>query len=152
MLNKVKPRTDGSYDGEYDAVAPTTELAPRYVKALVVVHHTRKRDPKASSGTSGSVDEALGSTALAGAFDIVVGLMRQMDLLKVEHESRLFEAMWCGSRLADERLTLISHSEMSQIELEHAAPLQSQIIRVVSQKKAPLKRRLRRSLALACQM
>ena len=79
VLNKVKPRTDGSYDREYDAVAPITQLAPRYVKALVVVHHTRKRDPKALSGISGSVDEALGSTALAGAFDTVVGLTRQRD-------------------------------------------------------------------------
>ena len=134
VLNKVKPRTDGSYDREYDAVAPITRLAPNYVKALVVVHHTRKRDPKTLAGTSGSVDEALGSTALAGAFDTVVGLTRQRDVLSLVHESRLFEARRCVFRLADGGLALVSRSEMSEIELEHAAPLQSQIMRVVIQK------------------
>jgi hypothetical protein len=34
VLNKVKPRTDGSYDREYDAVAPITRLASNYIKAL----------------------------------------------------------------------------------------------------------------------
>ena len=134
VLNKVKPRTDGSYDREYDAVAPITQLAPNYVNALVVVHHTRKRDLKASPGISASVDEALGSTALAGAFDTVVGLTRKEGMLTLNHESRLFEARRCGFRLADGRLALVNSSEMSQIELEHAAPLQSQIMKVVSQK------------------
>jgi hypothetical protein len=131
VLNKVKPRTDGSYDREYDAVAPITQLAPNYVKALVVVHHTRKRDPKASLATSGSVDEALGSTALAGAFDTVVGLTRKEGVLTLSHESRLFESRRWGLTFVEGRLVPMTSSEMTAIQLQHSAPLQSRIIDVI---------------------
>ena len=134
VLNKVKPRTDGSYDREYDAVAPITQLAPNYVKALVVVHHTRKRDPKASSATSGSVDEALGSTALAGAFDTVVGLTRKEEMLTLSHESRLFESRQWGLTLVGGRLVPMTSSEMTATQLQHSAPLQSRIIDVLKEK------------------
>ena len=131
VLNKVKPRTDGSYDREYDAVAPITQLAPNYVKALVVVHHTRKRDPKASLATSGSVDEALGSTALAGAFDTVVGLTRKEGVLTLSHESRLFESRRWGLTFVEGRLVPMTSSEMTATQLQHSAPLQSRIIDVL---------------------
>ena len=134
VLNKVKPRTDGSYDREYDAVAPITQLAPNYVKALVVVHHTRKRDPKASSAISGSVDEALGSTALAGAFDTVVGLTRKEGVLTLSHESRLFESRRWGLTFVEGRLVPMSSSEMTAAQLQHSAPLQSQIVDVLREK------------------
>jgi DNA-binding transcriptional ArsR family regulator len=127
VLNKVKPRTDGSYDREYDAVAPITELAPNQVKALVVVHHTRKRDPKTSTGDLGSVDEALGSTALAGAFDTVVGLTRKKNVLTLVHESRLYESRRCGLGLEEGRLVPLSFSDMVVTGLENSAPLQSKI-------------------------
>jgi len=131
VLNKVKPRTDGSYDREYDAVAPITQLAPNHVKALVVVHHTRKRDPKASSVPSGSVDEALGSTALAGAFDTVVGLMRKEGVLTLSHESRLFESRRWGLTFVEGRLVPMTSSEMTATQLQHSAPLQSRIIGIL---------------------
>ena len=134
VLNKVKPRTDGSYDREYDAVAPITELSPSLVDALVVVHHTRKRDPKASLATSGSVDEALGSTALAGAFDTVVGLTRKEGVLTLSHESRLFESRRWGLTFVEGRLVPMTSSEMTAIQLEHSAPLQSRIINVLTEK------------------
>ena len=134
VLNKVKPRTDGSYDREYDAVAPITRLAPNYVKALVVVHHTRKRDPKASPATSGSVDEALGSTALAGAFDTVVGLTRKEDVLTLSHESRLFESRRWGLTFVEGKLVPMTSSEMAATQLHHSAPLQSRIVDVLMEK------------------
>ena len=112
-------------------VAPITQLAPNYVKALVVVHHTRKRDPKASSVPSGSVDEALGSTALAGAFDTVVGLTRKEEVLTLSHESRLFESRQWGLTFVEGRLVPMTSSEMTAIQLEHSAPLQSRIIGVL---------------------
>ena|GEM_PF-2251338 len=134
VLNKVKSRTDGSYDREYDAVAPITELAPNLVNALVVVHHTRKRDPKGPAVVLGSVDEALGSTALAGAFDTVVGLTRKERLLTLSHESRLFESRRWGLTFVEGRLVPITSSEMTAIQLEHSAPLQSRIIHVLTEK------------------
>ena len=132
VLNKVKPRTDGSYDREYDALAPITQLAPNYVKALVVVHHTRKRDPKASSGAPGSVDEALGSTALAGAFDTVVNLVRKESLMTLIHESRLFERKETGFRLNEGRLTCLGFPDFLAASLESSAPLQSRIIQLIA--------------------
>ena len=116
---------------EYDAVAPITQLAPNYVKALVVVHHTRKRDPKASSVPSGSVDEALGSIALAGAFDTVVGLTRKEGVLTLSHESRLFESRRWGLTFVEGRLVPMTSSELTATQLEHSAPLQSRIIDVL---------------------
>jgi hypothetical protein len=144
VLNKVKPRTDGSYDREYDALAPITQLAPNCVKALVVVHHTRKRDPKAASGTAGSVDEALGSTALAGAFDTVVGLTRQRDVLSLVHESRLFEARQCGLLFEDGRLKFCAQSEIDSAVLSSSAPLQARIVDLLAGRKST-----RTELALA---
>ena len=134
VLNKVKPRTDGSYDREYDAVAQITELSPSLVNALVVVHHTRKRDSKASSVVLGSVDEALGSTALAGAFDTVVGLTRKEELLTLSHESRLFESRRWGMTFVEGRLVPMTSSEMTAAQLQRSAPLQSRIIDVLTEK------------------
>ena len=135
VLNKVKPRTDGSYDREYDALAPITQLAPNYVKALVVIHHTRKRDLKASPGTSASVDEALGSTALAGAFDTVVGLTRKEGMLTLNHESRLFEARRCGFLFADGRLRFSAQSDLDAADLRSSSPLQARIVELLGRRK-----------------
>lgn len=135
VLNKVKPRTDGSYDREYDALAPITQLAPNYVKALVVIHHTRKRDLKASPGTSALIDEALGSTALAGAFDTVVGLTRKEGMLTLNHESRLFEARRCGFLLADGRLRFSAQSDLDAADLRSSSPLQARIVELLGRRK-----------------
>ena len=127
VLNKVKPRNDGSYDREYDAIAPITALAPRFVEALLVVHHSRKKDVKQTGTSQVSVDEALGSTAIAGAFDTVVGLQRHGDIVTLVHESRLFEQREHSFRLADGTLTSMTKIEADVVRLQDSAPLQSEI-------------------------
>jgi len=132
VLNKVKPRNDGSYDRKYDAIAPITALAPRFVEALLVVHHSRKKDVKQTATSQVSVDEALGSTAIAGAFDTVVGLQRHGDIVTLVHESRLFEQREHSFRLADGTLTSMTKIEADVVRLQDSAPLQSNIAEYIS--------------------
>jgi hypothetical protein len=131
VLNKVKPRNDGSYDREYDreydAIAPITALAPRFVEALLVVHHSRKKDVKQTATSQVSVDEALGSTAIAGAFDTVVSLQGHGDIVMLVHESRLFEQREHSFKLTDGTLTSMTKIEADVVRLQDSAPLQSEI-------------------------
>ena len=98
----------------------------------MVVHHSRKKDVKQTATSQVSVDEALGSTAIAGAFDTVVGLQRHGDIVTLVHESRLFEQREHSFRLADGTLTSMTKIEADVVRLQDSAPLQSNIAEYLS--------------------
>jgi hypothetical protein len=72
-LKRVRPKGNGRaqlYDNDYEAIAPTADLARRYGVSIVFIHHTRKME------SEDPIDLISGSFGLSGSADGVVVLKR----------------------------------------------------------------------------
>jgi len=79
----VQPRGSSTYEIDYDAIAPFTELGQRRHVAVVVIHHTRK--PK-DQDDEDPFDAISGTTGLSGAADMLMLLKRPV----LSSEGKLF--------------------------------------------------------------